>query len=271
MNPVLIFVRPQAHGNVGAIARVMSNFGCQDLRLVQEVAGKDAYGQEESPIDWGMACGGQKILENKIVYSTLQEAIADVDFVLGTTARIREGSCGYTREHLEVASAFEFVKNQVTKSEVRKWALVIGAENDGLNDQETSFCHKLAFIQTQKESPSMNAAMAAGVLLFYWNQINVDSISVIDTDKITKDRGRENFASLGDKEKFLEYLTKVLELTAFFKYPDQEASKARFRRWIQGAQIEQGELLYAFEALYHLKCQITGFFEKRNFLDQEEN
>ena len=81
--PVVIFVRPKAVGNVGAIARVMSNFGVSELRLVRAPRAEDAV---TTPIDWALACRGQGILERATIFPTLAEALHDVHFSVGTTA-----------------------------------------------------------------------------------------------------------------------------------------------------------------------------------------
>jgi hypothetical protein len=61
-------------------------------------------------------------------------------------------------------------------------------------------------------------------------------------------------------------LMDVVSHTKFLKYPDQDAVKARVRRWLQTAPIPLGELLFAFEILYHLKSWGSGKFEARDFL-----
>jgi hypothetical protein len=62
----------------------------------------------------------------------------------------------------------------------------------------------------------------------------------------------------------------TLARTEFLKYPDVEAVRARIRRWLQSAPIPLGELLFAFELVYHLRAWGSGTFEGRDFLSEKK-
>src|SRR6476620_5674884 len=81
-NIVVVLYQPQDVVNVGAVIRVMSNFGLKRLRLV-EPAAFDAYRIE------GIAHHTQPIIEAVEFFPDLAAALADCGFVLGTTARKR--------------------------------------------------------------------------------------------------------------------------------------------------------------------------------------
>jgi hypothetical protein len=68
-----------------------------------------------------------------------------------------------------------------------------------------------------------------------------------------------------------ENLLKTIELTTFLKYPDQEAVAARLRRWTQVSPIPIGELLFAFEILYHIRAKIQGHYTHRDFLKKVDS
>src|SRR6478609_1726002 len=82
--PAVILDRPQLAENIGAVARVMGNFGLSELRLV---APRDGWPQEKA---WTMAAGAQWPLDGAKVYATVEEATADLQVVYATTARNRE-------------------------------------------------------------------------------------------------------------------------------------------------------------------------------------
>ncbi len=254
--PIVIFVRPKAHGNVGALARVMSNFEIDELRLVQNVRGEDSVTRhQKDPIDWALACRGKSIIENASHFETLEAALEDVFFSVGTTARPREGDNGYTR------SVYSFDKLLELKNESfsQKWALVLGPEDDGLNEAELALCNSYVMIPTSEKSPSMNVAMAAGCLLYHWSFAS-KSIAPSLSQKTNE------LASLGEINKLSRYILECLKLSDFFKYPDEEAVLARIRRLYQGEEISRGDLLFAFEIFYQLKSRIMGSHEDRNFL-----
>ncbi len=257
--PLVIFVRPIAHGNVGALARVMSNFGVRELRLVQKPRGDAPFDKEHRPLDWGLACRGSKILENMTVYPTFAEALHDVHWAVATTARMREEDSGYTRP---IQNYEEVLKRLQNEKSNQKWALVFGPEDDGLSDEEISLCHCLTTIETNAESPSMNIAMAAGCLLYHWSLRDEESKSTHEVKTPEKD-----LASAGDIEKATRYIFETLKLSEFFKYPDEVAALARIRRLFQKEEVlTRGDVLFVFEIFYQLKSKILGRHEDRNFL-----
>src|SRR3954471_14407082 len=82
--PCVILVEPQMAENIGAVARVMANFGLADLRLVRP---RDGWPQERA---WASASGAGWPLDGARVYESLEAATADLKLVLATTARPRE-------------------------------------------------------------------------------------------------------------------------------------------------------------------------------------
>src|ERR1700758_2928114 len=82
--PCVILNEPQLAENIGAVARVMANFGLEDLRLV---APRDGWPQERA---WASASGADWPLDNARVFATIGEATADLHRVYATTARRRE-------------------------------------------------------------------------------------------------------------------------------------------------------------------------------------
>ena len=70
--PVVILDKPQLADNIGAVARVMANFGLTDLRLVIP---RDGWPQERA---WALASGAEWPLNDAKVFDTVAEAIADL-------------------------------------------------------------------------------------------------------------------------------------------------------------------------------------------------
>src|SRR5271154_3666647 len=82
--PSVILDRPQLAENIGAVARVMANFGLSDLRLV---APRDGWPQERA---WASASGADWPLDGARVFATVGEAVGDLQLLYATTARPRE-------------------------------------------------------------------------------------------------------------------------------------------------------------------------------------
>src|ERR1700688_2463749 len=81
--PAIILSRPQLGENIGAAARAMMNFGLSDLRLVKP---RDGWPNKRAD---DMAAGAVEIVRAARVYGSLDEAIAELQVVFGTTARER--------------------------------------------------------------------------------------------------------------------------------------------------------------------------------------
>jgi len=82
--PAVILDKPQLAENIGAVARVMANFGLSDLRLV---APRDGWPQARA---WPSASGADWPLDNARVFATVGEAVGDLKLLYATTARPRE-------------------------------------------------------------------------------------------------------------------------------------------------------------------------------------
>ncbi len=285
--PVLIFVRAQAAGNIGAMARAMSNFGCTELRLVGDGPLYNLDPEHEfSRMDWALSKKGQPILEAAKRYPTLREALDGLHLAIGTSGREVEFPLGYGRPRVDPHEAFGVVRDWEAKldGEPVRWALVVGPEDDGLSTEESALCQKLVRIPTVDLNPSLNAAMAVGCLLYQWHLTNLgvakasiqnDPGAFVPSEQAKRRSFREGrrteWMTTTQAEDFLDYLVDTLKLSDFFKYPDEEAVRARFRRWLQAAPLPIGELLFAFEALYQLRAWGTGRFEKRNFLKRRDD
>ena len=82
--PVIILDKPQLADNIGAVARVMANFGLSDLRLVSP---RDGWPQDRA---WATASGADWVLDTVRVFDNVAAAAADLNTVFATTARPRE-------------------------------------------------------------------------------------------------------------------------------------------------------------------------------------
>src|SRR5207245_2790881 len=82
--PAVILSMPQMPENIGAVARVMANFGLSDLRLVNP---RHGWPQERA---WASASGADWPLNAARVFERVEDAIADLRVVYATTARPRE-------------------------------------------------------------------------------------------------------------------------------------------------------------------------------------
>jgi len=79
----IVLVEPQHPGNVGAVARVMSNFGCDELLLVG--------GCEINDDAKARAKAGRPLLETARRTASLKEALAEAPVSVATSGIVPEG------------------------------------------------------------------------------------------------------------------------------------------------------------------------------------
>ena len=114
----IVLVEPREAGNVGATARVMKNFGFDDLVIVGEHP-------QLLPVAGWWASGADDLLERASFASTLQEALADANLTVATTSlRGRTTPADFTPKTLQAEFA--------SLAEEQTLALVFGREDSGL-------------------------------------------------------------------------------------------------------------------------------------------
>lgn len=148
----IVLDHPKDVVNIGGVLRVMNNFGLTDLRLVNPDE-FDAYRLE------GIAHRSRELIESCVFHDTLDDALADVSFVVGTTARARTAGLAYV-EPREVASTI------AERTQEGTVALLFGREDRGLTNEALDRCHSVAIIPTSPDFSSLNLAQAALVLSY---------------------------------------------------------------------------------------------------------
>lgn len=162
----LVLHRPQSAENVGAVARVMKNFGLARLAVVVP------------PAWWGAPRGGgpgtaradvlararrtarkaSELLEAAELHEDLRGALAGVTWACGTTSREVEG-----RPRLDPRALAAEVARRRALGEV---AVVFGEERRGLSDSELTLCQAVCTIPTAAAYDSMNLAQAVAVVAY---------------------------------------------------------------------------------------------------------
>jgi tRNA/rRNA methyltransferase len=138
--------------NLGAIARIMANFGFEQL-ILSDPQTHDFRGSER------LGVKAEPVLEKFAVAQTLEEALGDAVYAVGTTSRTE------LKRHTAL-SPEEGMKRLAEHAARGRVALVLGGEKRGLSDDELSRCHDVVAIPTPGPQPSMNLANAASVLLY---------------------------------------------------------------------------------------------------------
>ncbi len=211
--PAIILVQPQMGENIGAAARAMFNLGLDELRLVSP---RDGW---PSPAADKNSAGALARMQNVQVFDTLNEAIADLHYVIAATARPRDMlKPVYTPE--------AGIKECRTRADQgQKTGFIFGPERMGLINDAIAKCHGVITIPTNPDFSSLNLAQSVLLLAYEWTR-NQDN---------TPDKIMEMGDSFPvDQEKLEEFLTRLeeeLETRRFFR---TEEIRPTMKRNIRG-------------------------------------
>lgn len=149
-NIVVVLDHPQDLVNVAGVVRAMKNMGLSRLRLVQP----DEFDSRRIE---GIAHRSEDVVEGTRLLDTLEEAVEDATWVVGTTARGRTAHRNYRRPR-------ELAPQVVRRAREGTVALVFGREDRGLSNAALDMCQAVAVIPTDPEYSSLNLAQAFLVL-----------------------------------------------------------------------------------------------------------
>ena len=150
----IILVEPKSEENVGAVARVVKNFGFSDLYLL-------------NPPDIGIkafsvAVHAYDVLKSCKIVDSLPVAIANSAIVAGTTAKLGTS----TSKHLRMPffSPLELKDKVAGKRGIL--SILFGREDVGLLNDELKLCDLVVSIPTSQGYPVMNLSHAVAVILY---------------------------------------------------------------------------------------------------------
>ncbi len=177
----VVFVEPESSGNIGALARVMKNFGLKELVLVNPKCeiDKEAKARAKHAFD---------IIEKARIVKDFGK-IGDFDFIIGTTGKItpdyNEVRCSITPRELAGQAK---VKGRM--------AIVLGREGTGLTNDELALCDIIVHIPTDSRYPIMNITHAAAIVFY---------------ELFSAGRETGEKASAREKEVLLDYFDGILD------------------------------------------------------------
>ncbi|MDR1931704.1 MAG: tRNA/rRNA methyltransferase [Spirochaetales bacterium] len=153
MDICFVLVAPALAANIGAAARAVKTMGFCRLRLA------GACPHHENEALW-TAHGSRDILDAAQIFDTLEEAVADRDFVIATTARRR----GLRHEYYPPESLVPLIRGKDAGG--LRAALVFGPEERGLSNAELALCDCVSSVPLAAAYPSLNLAQAVMIYAY---------------------------------------------------------------------------------------------------------
>ncbi len=209
----VVLCQPRNPLNIGAAARAVANFGCGEMRLVDpfDLAFREAVS----------AVGGAQVLRDAKVFPTVAEAVADCTLVVGTTA-IGHRVLEHPLVRLEAAGP-----ELHRAAQFAPVALLFGSEKFGLTNHEISYCHSLAHITTNPETPSMNLGQAVAVCLY-------EVVREAPAESVPPER---KSISGNDAEQMTRMLLEVLQESGYTNRIVADSLELKVRRFLRRANF----------------------------------
>ncbi len=237
--PVVILDRPQLADNIGAVARVMANFGLSELRLV---APRDGWPQDRA---WATASGADWVLEGVRLFDTVTDAAADLTTIFATTARPRE-----TRQAILTPRQAAARLHSDAASDLAV-GLLFGGERAGLQTSDIVLCAGIVTIPIDPRHHSLNLAQAVAINAYEWRA------TVLDAPP-PKFREGEPPAPNALLVSMYEHLESELEAGGFFHPPEKKRSMSQNLRVMLGRAAFTEQEVATFRGVIHALAKGRG-------------
>lgn len=201
----IILVEPKKSGNLGAVARVMANFGFDNLVLVNpkcKKTAKEAIKRAKHGID--------VLKKAKVV-----KKIPAMDTLIATTAML---GTDYNIPRSPISP------EQLSKIILKKGkiGIVFGREGPGLTNKEVLACDFVCTIPSSKKYPTLNLSHSVAVVCYELSKS-------LSTKKVSE---HIIFASKAEKDQLMKFLNQALKKMPFKNVQKRETQKKVWKRMI---------------------------------------
>ena len=209
--PVIVLVGAQLGENIGTVARAMLNFGLTDLRLVNPRPGW----QMERALK--ASAGAEALIENHLLFDSVAEAIADLGYVVATTARLRD----MVKPVLTPAKMAQEMRSRQTANAEARCGILFGCERTGLDNDDISLADAICRVPLNPEFSSLN--LAQSVLLMGYEYFQAADA----TPDVRLELHEAEPASRGEVNAMFEHLEAALDAAGFLSPPEKKPAMAR--------------------------------------------
>lgn len=237
--PAVILDRSQLADNIGAVARVMANFGLSELRLVSP---RDGWPQERA---WATASGADWVLDGVRVFDSVAGAIADLHTVFSTTARPREARLPVRTPRESARILWDDTASGL------KTGLLFGGERAGLETTDIALTAGITTIPIDPRHHSLNLAQAVAINAYEWRTLVLDAPP-------PKFREGDPPASNDLLVGMYEHLERELDEGGFFHPPEKKPSMSQNLRVMLGRSGFTEQEVATFRGVIHALSRGRG-------------
>jgi TrmH family RNA methyltransferase len=216
--PRIVLVRPRNPLNIGAAARVMANFGLEELVVVDPHP--PVWADTLAEAERAATCG-EAVLRDARCVPTLDEALDGCTRVIGTTAGSRRN---LNRDLL----APTVLRRLAARGHL---AILFGSEKSGLDNDDLSYCHDFMRLPTVAAASSMNLAQAVAVCCYEWARSKPAAAATIEETRAPADAPADTLLRL------LQIVDPLLDAAAFYEARPRDANLRRLRRMLLHSRL----------------------------------
>jgi tRNA (cytidine32/uridine32-2'-O)-methyltransferase len=220
----IVLVNTSHPGNIGGVARAMKNMGLSRLYLVEP----RQYPDEQA--EWRAVSAGD-VLEQAVVTSTLEEAVGDCQFVVGTSARGRSIPW-------PLLDPRRCAEQMAEASDRQQVAILFGREDRGLTNDELRLCNLHLHVPTSEDYSSLNLAMAVQIVCYELRMLQVAD----QLPEAADDQWDEPFATSENMERYYTHLEETLVDIEFLDPAAPRQLMPRLRRLYSRVRLDKMEL-----------------------------
>ncbi len=247
---------------MGSIARVMKNFGIQQLVLVNPQC--DPLGSEALQ----MAVHAKDVLEAAKQVNSVPEALVGCRQAIATTARQRGFDAPLQLPEAVFSSLFTQSEALTKTSEAdrpKDVALIFGREDSGLSNEELAYAQQFIKVPTDDSYSALNLAQAVAICCYELNRASqqpkeIDQKALRSSPLSGKQTELSvlNQASLDELEGYYQHLERVL-LQVEYLYPHTKQSRMRkFRQLLHRAAPSSHEVTMLRGILRQVEWSISN-------------
>jgi tRNA/rRNA methyltransferase len=224
-SPVIILVEPQMGENIGAAARAMLNCGLTRMRIVRP---RDGW---PNPRALASASGADSVIEAVELFDSTSAAIADLNYVLATTARQRD----MVKLVLTPEAAATELHNRAAGGQ--SCGILFGPERSGLLNDDIPLTDAIVTIPVNPDFSSLNLAQGVLLIGYCWWRARIDRKARL------LELGASRPATKAELENLFLRLEESLEAGGFYTTEEQRPTIVRnMRNLLQRAGMTEQEV-----------------------------
>ncbi|MFX0085082.1 MAG: RNA methyltransferase [Candidatus Hodarchaeota archaeon] len=204
----VVLIEPSKPQNLGSVARVMMNFGFNNLVIVNP---KLDLADPEIEI---VSRRANHIINQAQLITSMKEVREKLDYLIGTTARV-----GNDYNLNRVAISPEQLVEEELKHE--KLGFIFGREQYGLSNEEIALCDLIISIPTHEAYPAMNLSHAVAIILYFMFQkyTHLNNINF-------NGRPKHRAASYEERQQLMVYYDNLVKNSGYHPEKHQVALQA---------------------------------------------